>query len=164
MRVRPSLRFDALDTRPVIREKLTVQSGSNIKTMADNKAASTSTPPKTETKKRKLAKTLEKFTPFVKWHTGLVICGKIIRKFENSGSYGVKSNLEIELLDAASFTNGDGEETTVEVGNHLNVGHVAGLNSAMTLDPGVTVQIECTGKKILDKGRKPAWEFDVDYE
>ena len=41
---------------------------------------------------------------------------------------------------------------------------MAGLSTAMTLDVGVTVQMEATGRKELGGGKKPAWEFDVTYE
>jgi len=135
----------------------------------DNKTK-TANPPAVEEKgaptrqKRKLAKKLAQFTPFVRWHAGLIVCGKIQRKFTNSSNYGEKQNIEIELLDECEFTSGDGEVITIKAGELINVGSTAGLSTAMTLEVGTTVQIECTGKKELGQGKRPAWEFDIDYE
>ena len=130
--------------------------------MANNKAAAAEAPAKST--KRKLGKKLQQFLPFVRWHAGLIVCGTIERKFENSSNYGVKSNLEIKLLDPCEYTTSDGEVVSLKVGDSLNVGSTAGLSTAMTLEVGATVQIECTGKKELGQGKRPAWEFDVDYE
>ncbi len=131
------------------------------KTTAKDEAPKNDAP---KTEKRKLAKKLASFTPFVSWHTGLVVCGEIMRRFENNTRFGDKQNLEIKLLDPCEFTSGDGEVVTLQVGDLLNVGKNAGLNTAMTLELGSTVQIECLGKKEMGKGKQPAWEFDVDYE
>lgn len=127
-------------------------------------------PPSTESveskgpKLRKLRKELASFIPFVKWHPGLVLYGEITRKFENSSEFGVKQNLEIRAGDVISYTDKEGEVHDVPEGELINVGQTAGLNTAMTLEVGTTVQIHCTGKKDLGRGRKPAWEFDVTYE
>lgn len=118
----------------------------------------------TPRKKRQLAKQLAKFTPFVKWHIGLIVCGVIERKFKNDSNYGEKQNIEVRLLDPVEYTNGDGEVISLVEGDLLNVGQSAGLNTAMTLPAGATVQIECTGKTEMGKGKKDAWDFDVEYE
>lgn len=115
-------------------------------------------------KKRQLKKTLAAFTPFVKWHAGLLLIGTIVRKFTNHSEYGEKENLEVRLVEPCSFTSGDGEVVELLPGDLINVGKVAGLTSAMTLSPDTLVQIECTGKKEMGKGRQPAWEFEVQYE
>jgi hypothetical protein len=134
--------------------------------MAKNESAATAATAalKNAPKKRQLGKKLQQFLPFVRWHAGLVVCGTIERKFINSSNYGEKNNIEIKLLDPCEFTTGEGEVVTVAAGESLNVGSTAGLSTAMTLPTETTVQIECTGKKELGQGRKPAWEFDIEYE
>lgn len=117
-----------------------------------------------EKKKRKLKKTLAAFTPYVKWHPGLIICGTVERKFINMSNFGEKSNIEVKLADPCEFTDTEGEVKALAAGEMVNIGHVAGLNNAMTLPIGTLFQIECTGKKELGKGRQPAWEFEVTYE
>jgi hypothetical protein len=67
-------------------------------------------------------------------------------------------------MDPCAFTSSDGEVIELKEGESLNVGSTAGLSTAMTLPVGSTVQIECTGKKELGQGKKPAWEFIVEYE
>lgn len=120
--------------------------------------------PPTEVRKRIFGKKLATHIPFVKWHVGLVVCGKVERKFTNNSGYGEKANITLKLMDACEFVNADGEVVSLAEGEQLNVGHTAGLNTCMTLDLETMVQIDCFGKKELDKGRKPAWEFDIDYQ
>lgn len=109
-------------------------------------------------------KQLASFTQFVKWHVGLEVVGEITRKFENATNYGSKSNIELKLLEPVKFTNGDGEVVEVAAGELLNIGQVAGLSAALTLPIGSQVQIICTGRKELGRGRQPAWEFEVYYD
>ena len=114
--------------------------------------------------KRQLGKKLQDYVPYVRWHVGLVVCGEINRKFINSSQYGEKNALEIKLLDPCEFSKSDGEVLSLKAGDLVAVTSMAGLSTAMTLDVGVTVQMEATGRKELGGGKKPAWEFEVTYE
>lgn len=115
-------------------------------------------------KKRRLRKKLASFTPFVKWHVNLIVCGTITRRFTNRGEYGEKENIELRLEDPCTFTTSDGEVLTLSPGDLLNVGRTAALATLMTLDVGTLVQIECVGQTKMGKGKADAWDFEVTYE
>jgi hypothetical protein len=116
------------------------------------------------TKTPKFGKKLAQFTPFLKWSVGIEVVGEITRKFENSSNYGIKQNIEVKLFESLEFIDAEGEVHIVPEGGSVNIGSVAGLTTAMTLSIGTKLHIICTGKKELEKGKQPAWEFDVYYE
>lgn len=108
---------------------------------------------------------LQLFSPFIKWHVGLNVVGKIVRKFISTSDLGGNKNtIELELLFPLEFVNPDGEVINLEAGDHVNVGQVAALSSAMTLPIDTKVAILCVGQKEMGKGKQPAWDFRVTYD
>lgn len=114
--------------------------------------------------RKRLGKELALFTPFIKWHVGLVVLGAITRKYTNMSSYGEKNNIEVQLLADLVFTDSDGEIKELKIGESVNISQTAGLTAVMTLPIGTKIDVECTGKKDMGRGRQPAWEFSVFYE
>lgn len=110
-------------------------------------------------------KKLDLFVPFIVWAPGLEVKGEIVRTFEStSKEYGEQKNFELRLIEPLIFINNDGEELTLDVDSHVNVGVVVALRAVYTLGPGKSVWIKCVGRKQYGNARKPAWDFEVRYK
>lgn len=131
--------------------------------MANNKEEKSATTSNDKpTYKPRLKKQLATYVPFVKWYSGMVIYGEIVRVFSNTGTYGDKTNVEVKLKDEVKFFDSDGAQVELKPGDHLNIGETGMLKTLMTLLPGTTIEVFCKGKEKTPRG--DAWDFDVFYD
>lgn len=88
------------------------------------------------------------YRPWKNWAEGDVVVGKFIRQDEDMYH---KPNWIIEI-EETEFTN---EEDNLEVGKHLGLNSCGSLDKAMEKNEvmeGTIIQIEYTGKIMLEKG------------